>query len=455
MRTMLKSKIHRARVTDANLDYEGSITLDPVLMGAADLLPYEQVHLLDVDNGARLETYVIEGERDSGQVVVNGAAAHLIHKGDTVIILSYVTVPDEARSPTPRLVYVDEANRIVQTRPAVPAQSERPAAQEASRPASVAEPPGTSKPSPITVSAFKAMKRRGEPIVMLTAYDYPSARLVDGAGATAILVGDTLGMVVLGYDTTVPVTMEEMLHHVKAVTRGAERALVVADMPFMSYQTGPEDALRNAGRFLKEAGAQAVKLEGGVTVAETVRRLVDAGIPVMGHIGLTPQSLHQFGGYKVQGKTPQAAVRLMNDALALEQAGAFAIVLELMPAPLARLITRRLRVPTIGIGAGPDCDGQIQVFHDLLGLFEGFVPKHTRRYAQVGETIRSALTAYASDVRERRFPTEEQSFSMDERALAELMTTDDAGEGRTTSDQSQSNGSRRSAHPSLPAPPAR
>jgi 3-methyl-2-oxobutanoate hydroxymethyltransferase len=272
------------------------------------------------------------------------------------------------------------------------------------------------------------MKRRGEPIVMLTAYDFPSARLVEQAGANAILVGDTLGMVVLGYETTLPVTMDDMLHHVKAVVRGTRRALVVADMPFMSYQVGPEDALRNAGRFLQEAGARAVKLEGGVTVAESVRRLVDAGIPVMGHIGLTPQSLHQFGGYKVQGKTPRAAARLMDDALALEQAGAFAIVLELVPAPLAQLITKRLRVPTIGIGAGPDCDGQIQVYHDLLGLFTGFVPKHTRRYAEVGEAIRDALAAYADDVREGRFPTEEQSFPMDESALAELMASDSVPE---------------------------
>jgi len=305
----------------------------------------------------------------------------------------------------------------------------------------------------VTASELKAMKRRGERIVMLTAYDFPSARLVDAAGADVILVGDTLGMVVLGYDTTVPVTMEEMLHHVKAVVRGVRHALVVADMPFMSYQIGADDALRNAARFLKEAGAQAVKLEGGTTVADTVRRLVDAGIPVMGHIGLTPQSLHQFGGYKVQGKTPQAAIRLMNDAIALEQAGAFAVVLELVPSALARLITQRLRVPTIGIGAGADCDGQVQVFHDLLGLFEGFVPKHTRQYAQVGETIRTALAAYASDVRDGRFPTEEQSFSMDEKALTELKTSSDRPEH--TNGKNGTNGARRSAHPSFPALPPR
>ena len=282
-----------------------------------------------------------------------------------------------------------------------------------------------SKPTRITISGIKAMKRRGEPIVMLTAYDCPSARLVEQAGVPLILVGDSLGMVVLGYDTTLPVTMDDMLHHVKAVVRGTERALIVADMPFMSYQTGPEDALRNAGRFLQEAGAQAVKLEGGTNVAETVRRVVDAGIPVMGHIGLTPQSLHKFGGYKVQGKTARAAARLMDDALALEQAGAFSIVLETMPAPLSRLITQRLRIATIGIGAGPDCDGQVQVYHDLLGLFEDFVPKHTRQYAHLGEAIREAVAAYAADVRERRFPTEEHSSTMDETALAGLVTVDD------------------------------
>ena len=301
------------------------------------------------------------------------------------------------------------------------------------------------KSTRVTITDIRALKRRGEPIVMLTAYDFPSARLADAAGADIILVGDTLGMVVLGYDTTIPVTMDEMLHHVKAVTRGTQRAFVVADMPFMSYQASADDALRNAARFMKEAGAHAVKLEGGVTVKDTVQKLVDAGIPVMGHIGLTPQAVHQFGGWKVQGKTPQGAIRLMNDALALERAGAFAVVLELVPAALARIITHRLRVPTIGIGAGLDCDGQVQVFHDLLGMFEGFVPKHTKPYAQVGETIRNALTEYAADVRDRRFPTDEQSFSMDERALAELLTTDDKIEPAQPKP--------RAAHPSIPALP--
>lgn len=272
----------------------------------------------------------------------------------------------------------------------------------------------------VTIEDLKRKKAAGEKIAMVTAYDYPSARLVDEAGADIILVGDTLGMVVLGYDTTIPVTMEDMIHHTKAVVRGSQRALVVGDMPFMSYQVSPEEALRNAGRFLQEAGCQAVKLEGGVHMAPTVKRLVEVGIPVMGHIGLTPQSVHQLSGFKVQGKTPAAAVKLLNDAHALEEAGAFAIVLETIPAPLAKLITERLSIPTIGIGAGPDTDGQVQVFHDLLGLFTAFTPKHARRYAEIGDAIRRAVADYVADVRNRRFPTEEQSFQMKPEALAEL-----------------------------------
>ncbi|HXF51081.1 MAG TPA: 3-methyl-2-oxobutanoate hydroxymethyltransferase [Dehalococcoidia bacterium] len=272
----------------------------------------------------------------------------------------------------------------------------------------------------LTIDDLKRKKRDGEKIAMITAYDYPSARLVDEAGADIILVGDTLGMVVLGYDTTIPVTMEDMIHHTKAVVRGSQRALVVGDMPFMSYQVSPEEALRNAGRFLQEAGCQAVKLEGGVHMAPTVKRLVEVGIPVMGHIGLTPQSVHQLSGFKVQGKTPAAAVKLLNDAHALEEAGAFAIVLETIPAPLAKLITERVSVPTIGIGAGPDTDGQVQVFHDLLGLFTAFTPKHARRYADVGDIIRRAVADYVADVRNRRFPTGEQSFQMKPEALEEL-----------------------------------
>ncbi len=270
-----------------------------------------------------------------------------------------------------------------------------------------------------SVTDIQAMKRRAEKIVMLTAYDFPSARLVDDA-ADIILVGDTLGMVVLGYDSTLPVTMDEMIHHTKAVVRGSERALVVGDMPFMSYQTGPEDALRNAARFLQEAGATAVKLEGGVRSAPVVRRLVEAGIPVVGHIGLTPQSVNAFGGYKAQGKTRAQALELLRDARAIEEAGAFALVLEVIPAPLAKLVTERVSIPTIGIGAGGDCDGQVQVFHDLLAFATTFVPRHAKQYARIGDEILAAVNRYAAEVRDGSFPEEGHSLGLDGDLLREL-----------------------------------
>jgi len=276
--------------------------------------------------------------------------------------------------------------------------------------------------SRIAISGLKQMKKRGEKIVMLTAYDYPSARIIDEAGIPVILVGDSLGMVVLGYDSTLPVTMEDMLHHVKAVVRGSTHAHVVADMPFMSYQVSAEEALRNAGRFLQEAGAQSVKLEGGMAIADTVRRLVQTGIRVMGHLGLTPQSINQFGGYKVQGKTPAAAVKLLNDAIALEDAGAYAVVLETIPAALAKLVTERVSIPTIGIGAGPDCDGQVQVFHDLLGLYPNFLPKHAKPYAKLAATITEAVRNYDNEVKSGRFPDSEHSFQVDESIFSELMS---------------------------------
>ena len=272
----------------------------------------------------------------------------------------------------------------------------------------------------VSITKLKAMKKRGERIAMLTAYDYPGARLVEEAGVPIILVGDSLAMVVLGYDTTIPVTMEEMLHHVKAVVRGTHRAHIVADMPFMSFQADPQEALRNAGRMLKEGGAQSVKLEGGQHVAETVRVLVSSGIPVMGHLGLTPQSVNQFGGYKVQGKTQAGAEKLVDDAVALEQAGAYAMVLETIPAQLAQVITERVSIPTIGIGAGPHCDGQVQVFHDMLGLYTDFVPRHAKRYAQVGEVVKQAVAQYVAEVQDGAFPTERESFYVDESALSEL-----------------------------------
>jgi len=272
----------------------------------------------------------------------------------------------------------------------------------------------------ITINQIKEMKQKGDKITMLTAYDYSTARIVDEVGIPLILVGDSLGMVVLGYESTIPVTMDEMLHHTKAVVRGTTQAMVIGDMPFMTYHVSIEDALRNAARFIQEGGAQAVKLEGGVTVAGKVRRIVECGIPVMGHIGLTPQSIHQFGGFKVQGKTPEAATRLLDDAEALEEAGAFSIVLETVPAPLAALITEKIGVPTIGIGAGIGCDGQVQVINDILGSFADFVPKHAKQYAKLTDIIRSAVTEYRNEVTAGSFPTEEQSFSMDESVLAEL-----------------------------------
>ena len=272
----------------------------------------------------------------------------------------------------------------------------------------------------VTISDIKEMKTGGEKVPMITAYDYTSARIVDEAGIPIILVGDSLAQVMLGYDSTLPVTMDEMIHHTKAVARGAKRTLIVGDMPFMSYQVSTSEALRNAGRFLQEGGAQTVKLEGGVAVADTVQRMVSSGIPVMGHIGLTPQSVNQLGGYKVQGKTLKAAVRLMEDARALEDAGAFAVVLECVPAALAGLITQRLSIPTIGIGAGRECDGQVQVFHDMLGLLTDFVPKHAKRYASLGETIASAVAEYMSEVKDQSFPEPEHSYQLKEEVLAEL-----------------------------------
>ncbi|GAF73313.1 unnamed protein product, partial [marine sediment metagenome] len=235
-----------------------------------------------------------------------------------------------------------------------------------------------------------------------------------------ILVGDSLGMVILGYESTIPVTMDEMIHHTKAVVRGTKHALVIGDMPFMTYHLSVEDALRNAARFIQEGGAQAVKLEGGEVVAEKVSRLVACGIPVQGHIGLTPQSVHQLGGYKVVGKTPEVAVRVLNDAKALEEAGAFSIVLECVPAPLSKLITERVAVPTIGIGAGKHCDGQVQVVSDILGLFTDFVPKHAKQYAKLNQAITTAVTDYIADVKAGAFPTPKQSYEMDKTILAQI-----------------------------------
>lgn len=272
----------------------------------------------------------------------------------------------------------------------------------------------------VTTATFRKYHAEGKKIIMLTAYDYPSARLVDAAGIDAILVGDSLGNVVLGYDSTIPVTMNDMVHHVKAVTRGVQRAMVVADMPFLSYHLSIDESLRNAGRFLQEAGAQAIKLEGGREVAETVKAITEAGIPVMGHLGLTPQSVNQMGGYKVQGKDEEAAHKLIEDTRALEEAGAFAVVLECVPTPLAAKITENTGIPTIGIGAGPHCSGQILVYHDMLGLYGQFSPKFVKRYANLHEVIMQGLQSYREEVQSGEFPAPEHCFGMDEGVLKKL-----------------------------------
>ena len=272
----------------------------------------------------------------------------------------------------------------------------------------------------VNINKIKEMKQKGEKIVMLTAYDYVTARLIDEAGIPMILVGDTLGMVVLGYESTIPVTIDEMLHHTKAVVRGTSNALVVGDMPFMTYHLSEEQALKNAARFIQEAGTQAIKLEGGVNVAGKVKRIVDCGIPVMGHIGLTPQSINQIGGHKIQGKTPEVAASMLEDAKTLEQAGVFAIVLETVPAALATLITEKVSVPTIGIGAGPGCDGQVQVVNDILGSYTGYIPKHAKQYAKLVDVMSNAFAQYKEEVSNGQFPTEANSFPMDESILEAL-----------------------------------
>ena len=281
-----------------------------------------------------------------------------------------------------------------------------------------------------TLLTLQAKKDRGEPITMLTAYDFPTARALDRAGVDSILVGDSLGMVVLGYDSTLPVTMEDMLHHARAVSRGARIAHLVGDMPFMSYQTSVEDALFNAGRFLKDGGMNAVKLEGGREIVPAVRAIVAAGIPVVGHIGLTPQKVNQLGGFRTQGKSAAAARTLIEDAHALEDAGCHLLVLEAIPDRLAGLITQRLSIPTIGIGAGAACGGQVLVTHDLLGLTDGFTPKFVKRYANLGEEVSRAVGAYVDDVAAGRFPEAAHAQPLDEDVFRTLTREGREGEAR-------------------------
>ncbi len=269
----------------------------------------------------------------------------------------------------------------------------------------------------ITPVEIKNRKQTGPRLTMLTAYDYSFASLIDAIGIDMILVGDSLGMVMLGYDSTVPVTMEEMLHHCRAVNRAVKKAMVIGDMPFMSYQISEDDALRNAGRFLKEAGCDAVKLEGGSSVSPVIRKIVSAGIPVMGHVGLTPQTASSLGGFKVQGREIKEAERIFEDALSVADAGAFSLVLECVPTELAGLITESINIPTIGIGAGPKCDGQVLVTHDMLGLFEKFTPSFVKRYCNLAPQIKEALSHYKEQVEAGEFPSSEESFSGGEEAV--------------------------------------
>ncbi len=274
----------------------------------------------------------------------------------------------------------------------------------------------------VTTSQIHAMKREGKRFAALTAYDVVTAKLVDEAGIPIILVGDSLGMVVLGYDNTIPVTLDDIIHHTRAVTRGSQQAMIVADLPFMTYHQSPEQALESAARCMREGGAQAVKLEGGRVMAPTIQRLTESGIAVMAHIGLTPQSVNQLGGFKAQGKTSEQATRVMEDALAVQAAGAFSVVLECVPAALASLITDRLRIPTIGIGSGPGCDAEIQVISDILGWFTDFKPKHTKRFAQLADDAKRAIEQYNADVSEGAFPTLDHGFTIDEEVVRDVET---------------------------------
>lgn len=271
-----------------------------------------------------------------------------------------------------------------------------------------------------TVTTFKDAKKQGKKLTMLTAYDYSTAKLFDEAGVDSMLVGDSLGMTMLGYDSTLPVTMEDMIHHTKAVVRGAKNALVVGDMPYMSYHLSVQQAVENAGRFIKEAGAQAVKLEGGAAFCPEIEAMTRASIPVVGHLGLTPQSINAFGGFKVQGKSEEAARKIIEDAQALEAAGAFAIVLECVPAKLAEIITAKVAVPTIGIGAGAGCDGQVLVYQDMLGMYDNFTPKFVRKFAEVGAMMKQGVQEYCAAVQDSSFPAAEHTFKIDEEILEKL-----------------------------------
>jgi len=271
-----------------------------------------------------------------------------------------------------------------------------------------------------TVTTYQKAKVEGQKLSMLTAYDYSMAKIIDESGVNSILVGDSLGNVMLGYKDTLPVTVEDMIHHGKAVMRGVKNALVIMDMPFMSYQTSVYDAVVNAGRLIKETGAQAVKLEGGASVCPQIKAIVEAGIPVMAHLGFTPQSLNTFGGYKIQGRDAETAQKLLNDAKAVEEAGAFSVVLEMVPSKLAKVITETVKIPTIGIGAGADCDGQVLVYQDMLGMYSDFTPKFVKKYAAVGEAMREAFAAYCKEIQDGAFPSAEHEYDIADEVIERL-----------------------------------
>jgi 3-methyl-2-oxobutanoate hydroxymethyltransferase len=273
----------------------------------------------------------------------------------------------------------------------------------------------------LTIPELHARATEGTPLTMITCYDYPTACIIDRAGVDIVLVGDSVAMTVLGYPNTLPATMDMMILFARAVAKGCQRAFVIGDMPYMSYQVSVSEAIRNAGRFMAEAGVDGIKLEGGRNMIEAVRGIVGAGIPVMGHLGLTPQSASLIGGYKVQGRTGEAAIALLEDALALQEAGVFAILLELVPAAVATAITAKLRVPTIGIGSGPGCKGQCQILHDAIGMFEAFTPRHAKRYAEVGTVLKAAMESFVREIRERAYPGPEHSFKIEHEALQQFL----------------------------------
>ena len=409
-RQMLKSKIHRATVTDCDVDYIGSITVDTELMAQADLITNEQVHVWDIDNGARFVTYVIDGEPGSGTMQVNGAAAHLTRPGHKIIVASFGAYDErDMQTYAPVVVHVDDDNATVAVD---------------SRPEVLLSPRGrgmsAAERKPVTLPRLAEMKAAGEPIVMVTAYDYPSARVAEEAGVDLVLVGDTAAMVVLGYPGTEPVSIEEMITLGKAVRRGTQTALMVGDMPMGSYEASNELAVQSAQRLVKETGCQVVKLEAGGTSVERARSIVRAGIPVMGHVGLTPQTATALGGYKTQGKTAQGAIQLLEDALALQSVGCFSVVFEAVPAAIAESIAERLEIPAIGIGAGPATAGQVLVYHDLLGISTGRAPKFVKRYAEIHAAMVEGVRSYVDEVRSQRFPAAEHVYSIEPAELAEF-----------------------------------